>query len=83
MDSEDGRMGACGAGRSREPGRGSGPGATLAADERGTTSTEYALIAAVVAITAIGGLRAFGAGAGGLFGVVGQISVAIGVAVGD
>jgi pilus assembly protein Flp/PilA len=32
----------------------------LAADRRGSTAIEYALIAAIVAVTAIGGLQAFG-----------------------
>lgn len=36
-------------------------------DRRGTTSIEYALIASIVAITAIGGLQALGSSSGVLF----------------
>lgn len=49
----------------------------LAEDERGTTAIEYALLAAVVGITAMTGLQAFGSETGGLYGVVDRISQAI------
>ena len=67
-------MGACGSGGRQRPG--------LAGDERGSTAIEYALLASVVAITAIAGLRAFASGAGGLFGTMDRISQAIRAAVG-
>ena len=41
--------------------------ARFLADERGATAIEYALLAAVVAIMAIGGLQALGKGTGGLY----------------
>ncbi len=47
------------------------------ADERGSTAIEYALIAAVVAITALAGLNAFGTGSGALYAILDQLNVAI------
>jgi Flp pilus assembly pilin Flp len=47
------------------------------ADERGATAIEYALLAAVVGILAIGGLQALSSGTGGLYGAMDAISVAI------
>jgi len=41
----------------------------LAADERGTTAIEYALLASIAAVTAITGLQAFGTEMGALYGV--------------
>ena len=59
-----------------------GPRSPLAADERGTTSIEYALLAAVAAITAIGGLQAFGGETGALWGVVDGANQAIAAVLG-
>lgn len=47
-------------------------------DRRGTTSIEYALIASIVAITAIGGLRALGDGSGALFDSLSAVVDALG-----
>jgi len=47
------------------------------ADRRGTTAIEYALLAAVVAIFAIGGLQTFATGTGGLYAILDQINLAI------
>jgi Flp pilus assembly pilin Flp len=49
----------------------------LAADERGTTAIEYALLASIAAVTAITGLQAFGTEMGALYGVLEGISRAI------
>jgi pilus assembly protein Flp/PilA len=49
----------------------------LVADERGATAIEYALLAAVVAITAIGGLVALGTETGALYDKIEAISQAI------
>ncbi len=46
-------------------------------DDRGATAIEYALIAAVVAITAITGLRVFGTESGVLYAILDQLNVAI------
>ncbi len=54
-----------------------GPLAGLRADERGATAIEYALLAAVLAIMAIGGLQALSGGTGGLYDAMDAISVAI------
>ena len=51
--------------------------ARLLADERGATAIEYALLASLLAILAIGGLRALGAGTGGLYDALGTVSTAI------
>jgi pilus assembly protein Flp/PilA len=51
--------------------------AALVADERGATAIEYALLAAVLAIMAIGGLQALGGGTGGLYGTLQAIADAI------
>ena len=37
------------------------------ADERGATAIEYGLIAAMIAVLAIGGMTAFGGSLGGMF----------------
>lgn len=58
------------------------PPSPLATDERGSTAIEYALLAAVVAITAMAGLQAFGDETGALWGVVGGISEAIAAVLG-
>ena len=47
------------------------------ADERGATAIEYALLASLVAILAIGGLQALSSSAGGLYGTMDAISLAI------
>jgi Flp pilus assembly pilin Flp len=52
------------------------PGRFLA-DERGATAIEYALLAAVVAILAIGGLQQLSSGTGGLYEAMDAISAAI------
>ena len=46
-------------------------------DEHGATAIEYALLAAVLAIMAIGGLQALGSGTGGLYDALDAISAAI------
>jgi Flp pilus assembly pilin Flp len=51
--------------------------AALVADERGATSIAYALLAAVLAIMAIGGLQALSGGTGGLYGTLQAIIDAI------
>lgn len=61
----------------RTAGRQPSATAALAADERGSVAIEYALLAAIVAILAIGGLQALGAQTGGLFEVIDQINQAI------
>ena len=48
--------------------------ARFLADERGATAIEYALLAAMVAIMAIGGLQALGSGTGGLYDALTVIS---------
>jgi Flp pilus assembly pilin Flp len=50
-------------------------------DQRGATAIEYALLAAVLAIMAIGGLQAMMSGAGGLYAALEQVSAAIQVAL--
>ncbi|HEX8375293.1 MAG TPA: Flp family type IVb pilin [Geminicoccaceae bacterium] len=59
-----------------------GPRSPLNVDERGTTAIEYALLAAVAAITAIGGLQAFGGETGALWGVVDGANQAIAAVLG-
>ncbi len=39
----------------------------LLADQRGATAIEYGLIAALIAVAAIGGISALGGGAGGMW----------------
>ena len=51
--------------------------ARFLAEERGATAIEYALLAAVVAILAIGGLQQLSSGTGGLYEAMDAISVAI------
>jgi Flp pilus assembly pilin Flp len=51
--------------------------ASFAADERGATAIEYALLAAMLAIMAIAGLQALSSGTGGLYEAMDAISVAI------
>lgn len=55
--------------------------AGLLRDPSGATAIEYALLAAVLAIMAIGGLQAMMSGAGGLYATLEQISAAIQVAL--
>jgi Flp pilus assembly pilin Flp len=52
-------------------------GLGLLADERGATAIEYALLASLVAILAIGGLQALSSSTGGLYGAIQTISLAI------
>ena len=40
----------------------------LRADKRGATAIEYGLIAALIVVAMMGGLRALGGGAGGMWG---------------
>jgi pilus assembly protein Flp/PilA len=40
----------------------------LFADRRGATAIEYGLIAALIAVAAVGGMSALGGGAGGMWG---------------
>ena len=40
----------------------------LLAEQRGATAIEYGLIAALIAVAAIGGMSALGGGAGGMWG---------------
>ena len=49
----------------------------LHADERGNTAIEYALIAAMVAVAALAGLRILGGGTHGLYDVLQAISTAL------
>ncbi len=51
--------------------------ASLVADERGATAIEYALLAALMAIIAIGSLQSLSGSTGGLYAVMDAISVAI------
>ena len=51
--------------------------ARFLADERGATAIEYALLAAVVGVLAIGGLQRLSSGTGGLYETMNAISVAI------
>ena len=55
----------------------------FAADEHGATAIEYALLAAMLAITAIAGLQALSNGTGGLYDALDAISVAIEDALGQ
>lgn len=55
----------------------------FAADQRGATAIEYALLAAMLAITAIAGLQALSNGTGGLYDALDAISVAIEDALGQ
>jgi pilus assembly protein Flp/PilA len=57
------------------------PRLALLADERGATAIEYALLAAMLAILAIGGLQALSGGTGGLYATMEAISNAIEVAL--
>ena len=43
---------------------------TLRASERGATAIEYGLIAALIVVAMIGGLKTLGGGAGGMWGKV-------------
>lgn len=51
-------------------------------DDWGTTAIEYALLASLVAILAIGGLQALSSSTGGLYGTLEAISLAIQDALG-
>ena len=46
---------------------------TLGANNRGATAVEYGLIAALIVVAMIGGLKALGGGAGGMWSKVGNI----------
>jgi pilus assembly protein Flp/PilA len=54
----------------------------LLGDESGATAIEYALLAAMLAILAIGGLQSLGGSTGSLYATMEEISVAIATAVG-
>ena len=41
---------------------------TLCAEERGATAIEYGLISALIAVAAIGAMKALGGGVGGAYG---------------
>ena len=41
---------------------------TLGANQRGATAIEYGLIAALIAVAAIGGMQALGGGSSGMWG---------------
>ncbi len=43
-------------------------GRNLRSDKRGATAIEYGLIAALIAVAAIGGMKSLGGGAGGMWG---------------
>jgi pilus assembly protein Flp/PilA len=43
-------------------------GRTLRSDKRGATAIEYGLIAALIAVAAIGGMSSLGGGANGMWG---------------
>lgn len=45
---------------------------TLGASERGATAVEYGLIAALIVVAMIGGLKTLGGGAGGMWGKIGD-----------
>ncbi|WP_240325574.1 Flp family type IVb pilin [Sphingomonas mesophila] len=45
---------------------------TLRCDKRGATAIEYGLIAALIVIAMMGGLRTLGGGANGMWGKVGN-----------
>lgn len=44
------------------------PGRKLRSDKRGATAIEYGLIAALIAVAAIGGMKALGGGSTGMWG---------------
>lgn len=46
----------------------------LGADRRGATAIEYGLIAALIAIAMMGGLKTLGGGAGGMWGNLSQMA---------
>jgi pilus assembly protein Flp/PilA len=46
---------------------------TLGANDRGATAVEYGLIAALIVVAMIGGLKTLGGGAGGMWGRVGNL----------
>ena len=46
---------------------------TLRADDRGATAVEYGLIAALIVVAMIGGLKSLGGGANGMWGKVSNI----------
>ena len=56
---------------------GRGGAGDLLPDERGTAAIEYALVASVVAVLAIGGLRAVGGATGGLYAILERVSLAL------
>ncbi|MEO6579833.1 MAG: Flp family type IVb pilin [Sphingomicrobium sp.] len=47
---------------------------TLGANNRGATAVEYGLIAALIVIALIGGLRTLGGGAGGMWTKLGTVA---------
>jgi len=46
---------------------------TLRANDRGATAVEYGLIAALIVVAMIGGLKSLGGGANGMWGKVSNI----------
>lgn len=46
---------------------------TLRASDRGATAIEYGLIAALIVVAMIGGLKTLGGGAGGMWGKVSNL----------
>jgi len=46
---------------------------TIRADDRGATAVEYGLIAALIVVAMIGGLKSLGGGANGMWGKVSNI----------
>lgn len=47
---------------------------TLCASERGATAIEYGLIAALIVVAMIGGLKSLGGGTNGMWGKVGNVA---------
>jgi len=45
---------------------------TFRANQRGATAIEYGLIAALIAVAAIGGMQTLGGGVGGMWGKLGN-----------
>ena len=56
---------------------GDGPIWNLEADERGHAAVEYALLAAMVAVIALSGLRILGGGTHGLYGMLAAVAAAL------
>ncbi|WP_265561907.1 Flp family type IVb pilin [Sphingomicrobium arenosum] len=47
---------------------------TLGKEDRGATAIEYGLIAALIVVAVMGGLKALGGGSGGMWGELGDIA---------